>query len=107
MVERTFTLKATDGTEVFVYAWLPDGEVRATLYASHERGFAITVHKSQGSEYEQVLLLLPPTGGRRLLTKELLYTAITRAKKLVVLASTQDAFRAAVSRRIVRESGMT
>lgn len=35
MVERTFTLKATDGTEVFVYAWLPDGDVRASLQIVH------------------------------------------------------------------------
>jgi exodeoxyribonuclease V alpha subunit len=74
---------------------------------SHERGFALTVHKSQGSEYEQVLLVLPPTGGRRLLTKELLYTAITRAKKLVVLSATPAALKDAVRRRIERDSGMS
>jgi exodeoxyribonuclease V alpha subunit len=82
-------------------------EVQPESLPSHERGFALTVHKSQGSEYDQVLLVLPPTGGRRLLTKELLYTAITRAKKLVVLSATPAALRDAVRRRIERDSGMT
>src|SRR5262249_6777533 len=44
---------------------------------AHELGFALTVHKSQGSEYGQVQLILPPEGGRRLLSKEILYTGIT------------------------------
>jgi exodeoxyribonuclease V alpha subunit len=73
---------------------------------SHELGFALTVHKSQGSEYQQAFVVLPPAGARRLLTKELLYTALTRAKKLAVVSATEEAFRAAVGRRIVRESGL-
>lgn len=77
------------------------------LLPRHELGFALTVHKSQGSEFQQALIVLPPTGARRLLTKELLYTAITRAKKLAIVSSTVEAFQAAVGRRIVRESGMT
>ena len=80
-------------------------EIQPESLPSHERGFAMTVHKSQGSEYDQVLLVLPPTGGRRLLTKELLYTAITRARKLVVLSATPAALRDAASRRIERDSG--
>jgi exodeoxyribonuclease V alpha subunit len=82
-------------------------EVQPESLPSHERGFALTVHKSQGSEYDQVLLVLPPSGGRRLLTKELLYTAITRAKKLVVISATPAALRDAVRRRIERDSGMS
>lgn len=76
-----------------------------TLPAS-ELGFALTVHKSQGSEYAQVLLLVPPTGGRRLLTKEMIYTAITRAKDLAILCGTRDVLQLAISRRILRESGL-
>jgi exodeoxyribonuclease V alpha subunit len=74
---------------------------------SRELGFALTVHKSQGSEYDDVLLLLPPSGGRRLLTKELLYTAITRAKRMLVLAGTPAAIRDAIRRSVIRDSGMT
>ncbi len=72
----------------------------------HELGFALTVHKSQGSEYGQVLVVVPPTGAKSLLTKEIVYTAITRAKELAILCSNEEALRLAVSRRVVRESGM-
>lgn len=50
----------------------------------HETAFAITVHKSQGSEFHQVLLLMPDSGSA-ILTKALVYTAITRAKDRVEL----------------------
>jgi exodeoxyribonuclease V alpha subunit len=73
---------------------------------AHEPGFALTVHKSQGSEYGNVLVVLPPEGGRRLLTKELVYTAITRAKSLAVLCGTRDVLRLAIGRQVVREAGM-
>jgi exodeoxyribonuclease V alpha subunit len=73
---------------------------------AHELGFALTVHKSQGSEYANVMVVLPPTAGKRLLTKELVYTAITRAKSLAILCSTKDVLRFAIGRKIVRESGI-
>jgi exodeoxyribonuclease V alpha subunit len=73
---------------------------------SHELGFALTVHKSQGWEYGNVMLVLPPSAGKRLLTKELIYTGITRAKSLAVICSTKDALRFAIGRRIQRESGI-
>lgn len=71
-----------------------------------EPAFALTVHKSQGSEYGHVLVVLPPEGGRRLLTRELLYTAVTRAKALAVLCGTKEVLRFAIGRRITRESGL-
>lgn len=71
-----------------------------------EPGFALTVHKSQGSEYGRVLIVLPPEGGRRLLTKELLYTAVTRARTLAVLCGTKEVLRFAIGRRITRASGL-
>jgi exodeoxyribonuclease V alpha subunit len=73
---------------------------------AHELGFALTVHKSQGSEYANVMLVLPPSGGRRLLTKELIYTGITRAKSLAVICSTKEALKFAIGRRVVRDSGL-
>jgi exodeoxyribonuclease V alpha subunit len=73
---------------------------------AHEPGFALTIHKSQGSEYANVLVVLPPEGGRRLLTKELVYTAITRARTLAVLCATREVLRLAVGRQTVREAGM-
>jgi exodeoxyribonuclease V alpha subunit len=71
----------------------------------HELGFALTVHKSQGSEYGQVLLVFPPTGGRRLLTKELVYTGLTRARDLAILCATREVLGLAIQRQCVRESG--
>jgi exodeoxyribonuclease V alpha subunit len=73
---------------------------------AHELGFALTVHKSQGSEYAHVMVVLPPEGGRRLLTKELVYTAVTRAKKSAILCGTKEVLRFAIGRRIHREAGL-
>ncbi|MBI3412072.1 MAG: exodeoxyribonuclease V subunit alpha [Planctomycetes bacterium] len=73
---------------------------------SHELGFALTIHKSQGSEYDRVLVVLPPEGGRRLLTKELVYTAVTRARKLAIVCSTPEVLRLAISRKCAREAGL-
>ncbi|MFL5240845.1 MAG: exodeoxyribonuclease V subunit alpha [Gemmataceae bacterium] len=73
---------------------------------AHELAFALTVHKSQGSEYGQVLLVLPHEGGRRLLTKELIYTGITRAKDLAILCGSKEVLAAALSRKTNRTSGL-
>jgi exodeoxyribonuclease V alpha subunit len=70
----------------------------------HELAFALTVHKSQGSEYGRVLLVLPGEGGRRLLTKEMIYTGITRARELAVVCALPAVLRTAISRRVERES---
>jgi exodeoxyribonuclease V alpha subunit len=72
----------------------------------HELGFALTVHKSQGSEYGQVLLVVPPQAARRLMTKELIYTAITRAKQLAIISATPEALRYSIGRRVEREAGV-
>ena len=71
----------------------------------HESAFAMTVHKSQGSEFDRVLLILPDRDAP-LLTRELLYTAITRAKKSVELLGSEQLFVTAVQRQIVRRSGL-
>ncbi len=78
----------------------------AETLPSHELAFALTVHKSQGSEYGQVLLVLPPEGGKRLLTKEMVYTGITRARERAVIAATAEALRLSISRRVERESAL-
>ena len=71
----------------------------------HECAFAMTVHKSQGSEFDRVLLILPDRDAP-LLTRELVYTAITRAKKSVEVLGTEVLFVTAVQRQIVRRSGL-
>lgn len=71
----------------------------------HETVFSMTVHKSQGSEFDRVLLLLPDRD-TELLTRELLYTAVTRARKSVVVWGEEELFAGAVQRRIQRRSGL-
>ncbi|MEN3284718.1 MAG: exodeoxyribonuclease alpha subunit [Solirubrobacteraceae bacterium] len=67
--------------------------------------YAMTIHKSQGSQFATAAVLLPdPTS--RILTRELLYTAVTRARERLILAGTQEAIRAAVSRPVARASGL-
>ena len=79
-------------------AWLP-----AALPA-HEPAFALTVHKSQGSEFDRVLLVLPERG--RVLTRELLYTGLTRCRRALWLWAGEDALREAIGRRAQRWSGL-
>ena len=71
----------------------------------HESAFAMTVHKSQGSEFDRVLLILPDRDAP-LLTRELVYTAVTRAKRSVELLGSEQLFMTAVQRQIVRRSGL-
>lgn len=71
----------------------------------HESAFAMTVHKSQGSEFDRVLIVLPDRD-TPVLTRELLYTGITRAKRSVEILSTEEIFLSTVGRRIQRRSGL-
>ncbi len=67
--------------------------------------YAMTIHKSQGSQFDTAAVLLPePTS--HLLTRELLYTAVTRARRRLILAGTEEAVRAAVARPVARASGL-
>ncbi|HET6652640.1 MAG TPA: exodeoxyribonuclease V subunit alpha [Nocardioides sp.] len=70
-----------------------------------ETMFATTIHKSQGSQAEEVTVLLPPPESR-LLTRELFYTAVTRAQRKVRIVGTEESVRAAVERRALRASGL-
>jgi exodeoxyribonuclease V alpha subunit len=66
---------------------------------------AMTIHKSQGSQADEVTVLMP-SADSRLLTRELFYTAVTRAKKRVRVVGSEPAVRAAIDRRPVRASGL-
>jgi exodeoxyribonuclease V alpha subunit len=72
---------------------------------SCETVFAMTIHKSQGSEFDEVVVVLPEEDNR-ILTRELIYTAVTRAKKSVKLVAEQQVFEQALSRNIERFSGL-
>ncbi len=67
--------------------------------------FAMTVHKSQGSEFDEVVLVLPPHDSR-VLTRELIYTAVTRARRQVTLVADAQRLAVAVHRQVQRSSGL-
>jgi exodeoxyribonuclease V alpha subunit len=92
---RVFFPSAGGGFRKFPPSRLPE----------HETVFAMTVHKSQGSEFDEVLLLLPDRDSP-VLTRELVYTGLTRAKETVAVWGREDVFLRAVSRRIERASGL-
>ena len=66
----------------------------------------MTIHKSQGSEFRDVLIILPENKQNRLLTKELLYTAITRAKKRVTIQASEAIIFQTVKIGVNRVSGI-
>ena len=76
-----------------------------TRLAAVETVYAMTVHKSQGSQFDTAAVLLPDPASP-ILTRELLYTAVTRARTHLILAGTEDSIRAAVDRPIARASGL-
>ena len=91
-----------------VYFPTPDGGVRKISplrLPAHETVYAMTIHKSQGSEFERVLLLLPAHDSE-IMTRELIYTGITRAKDAVEIWGDEKVFVAAVARKIERKSGL-
>src|SRR6202012_3136272 len=67
--------------------------------------YAMTIHKSQGSQADEVTVLMPPQDSR-LLTRELFYTAVTRAKKRVRGVGSEASVRAAIDRRALRATGL-
>ncbi|MEM7199961.1 MAG: exodeoxyribonuclease V subunit alpha [Planctomycetota bacterium] len=90
-------------------AWFPTAaEPRALAPARlppHETTFAMTVHKAQGSEFDAVALVLPERPSP-ILTRELVYTALTRARRSVTVYGTENVLRDAIRRRIDRASGL-
>ena len=90
----------------FLYA---DGAVRKYLPARLpycETVFAMTIHKSQGSEFDEVLLVLPEVMNP-ILTKELIYTGITRAKTTLKMVTNKEVFLQTIQRKVERFSGLT
>jgi exodeoxyribonuclease V alpha subunit len=70
-----------------------------------EHGYALTAHKSQGSEWDEVLLLLPDSPSP-LLTRELLYSAVSRARRSVVLCGPREMLDLAITTQESRDSGV-
>jgi exodeoxyribonuclease V alpha subunit len=91
-----------------VFFPLPDGSIKAiqpSRLPSHETAWAMTVHKSQGSEFDHTALVMP-TQFLPVLTRELVYTAITRARRQLTIYSEPGVFQRAVQLQTQRRSGL-
>ncbi len=93
---KVFLPESKHGSRMFSPSRLP----------AFEPAWAVTVHRSQGSEFEKVLFILPPEDSP-LIGRELLYTAITRAKKEIVIYGTIEALKGCVKRPTMRFSGLS
>ncbi|NTV49095.1 MAG: exodeoxyribonuclease V subunit alpha [Geobacteraceae bacterium] len=103
----TGVLMESEGTQA-VWFENPEGGLRhlSTLrMPPGETAFALTVHKSQGSEFDRVIFILPDHLSEAL-SRELLYTAVTRARQSIEIWGTEDIFRQTVERRTIRKSGL-
>ena len=93
-----------------VYVLFPRGEsvvsCPVSLLPEHEIAYAMTVHKSQGSEFENVMVVLPNDKGHPLLNRQIVYTGITRAKKRAVIVGSEDALEEALTKKTVRDTGL-
>ncbi|MDN3610811.1 exodeoxyribonuclease V subunit alpha [Vibrio ostreicida] len=91
-----------------VFFELPDGSVKSFLPSrvpEHETAYAMTIHKAQGSEFEHTLMILPPDF-TPLLTRELIYTGITRAKRRLSLYTNREVMVRGVRSTTARASGL-
>ena len=103
--------QGTEGLRVWFELGDRDGNASLRSFSpralpSHESAWAITIHRSQGSEYRDVAVVLPPDADNRVLTRELVYTAISRAKSHAEIWATDESLRAALARPIQREGGL-
>jgi exodeoxyribonuclease V alpha subunit len=78
---------------------------RCSDLPSHDTAFAITIHKSQGSEFDSVMMVIPDKYSP-VVTKQLLYTGVTRARKKVILIGNLDVMKAAIRLNVKRDSGL-
>ncbi len=80
--------------------------IAPSLLPAHETAFAITIHQSQGSEFEHVAVFLPEKPDSGLATRELLYTGVTRTKGTVTIFGSERTLRTAVASRTARVGGL-
>ena len=97
-------------TDVGLRALFPDGmggvrAMAAGRLPSHESAIAMSIHKSQGSEFDFVDLVLGDFASP-IMTRELLYTGVTRARTTLRVHASESAIRAMIGRRIQRDSGL-
>lgn len=105
----TGIIRRDENGTLAAYFETTDGSLKKILpgyLTEAETAFAMTIHRSQGSEFNAVLVLLPQDAGSPILTRELLYTAITRAKNHVTIQSNETTLHYATRRVVERASGI-
>ena len=93
------------GTKVYFPSEEGVREIARSRLPQHKMGYASTIHRSQGSEFNKVAVILPPEDSK-LLSRELLYVAVSRAKEKVFLVGSEDSLIAAVNRSEKQHSGV-
>jgi exodeoxyribonuclease V alpha subunit len=96
------------GGPICAYFRGENAEIRELSLArlpAHESVYAMTVHKSQGSEFDDIAIVLPESASP-LVARELLFTAITRARRSVRIYGTETVLRSAIAQRVARHSGL-
>jgi exodeoxyribonuclease V alpha subunit len=97
-----------EGSESSVYFRSSNGGVRAMApvrVPAAQTAWAMTVHKSQGSEFDEVIVVVPEHESR-VLSRQLLYTAVTRARRRVTLVASTASLESALARASRRSSGL-
>ena len=100
--------RSEETSRLKVFFELPDGTVKAVLpgrVPEHETAYAMTIHKSQGSEFDLTVMVLP-NQFNRVLSRELIYTGVTRAKKRLLLFGDRSVINQGVRERTQRSSGL-
>lgn len=90
-----------DSSQELGYRKFPVGFIR-----NYQTVYAMTVHKSQGSEFEHVIVVLPDDSASRILSRELIYTAVTRSSFQVLVVGTEHVIQASLSHKVERVSGI-
>jgi exodeoxyribonuclease V alpha subunit len=99
----------TEGGKTLAWFLDSEGGIKSVLPGYIDKAetvFAMTIHKSQGSEFDKVLVVLPEKKESQLLTRELLYTAVTRAKSHVIVQGKEEVILNAAAQKVKRASGI-
>ncbi|WP_158885510.1 exodeoxyribonuclease V subunit alpha [Rhodanobacter sp. L36] len=104
-------LEGMDGLRVWFELADRDGNIGLRSFSprtlpAHDTAWAITIHRSQGSEYQGVAIVLPPDDDNRILSRELLYTAVSRARSHAEIWCSDDSLKAATNRFVDRHGGL-
>jgi exodeoxyribonuclease V alpha subunit len=100
----------SDGERAYFLSAEGKAEFPVLALPAHENAYAITIHKSQGSEYQKIAVVYPEKGGEdadhTILTRELLYTAVTRAREECAIFGSLEVLKESIKRPVFRASGI-